>query len=153
MPATASVTRERHGRLAHEAEEERDHRGHEQLPRRRPRQLERRVRAAAARRERDHRDLREHRRDGERRRAEDLPPHLEGEHERERSEDARLVQHDRGRVDAAELRDEREPPVPERERVAGVEPAVLELVDGAQRERAEVVELAHRVRGGRARRP
>ena len=45
------------------------------------------------------------------------------------------------RIDAGELRDEREPAVPERERVAGMEAAVLELVDGAQRERAEVVEL------------
>src|SRR5207244_3024624 len=66
----------------------------------------------------------------------------EGKDERERREDARLVEDDRGRIDSADLRDEREPAVPERKGVAGVEPAVLELVDGAQRERAEVVELA-----------
>ena len=48
-----------------------------------------------------------------------------------------------GRVDAAEARDEREERVPEREGVAGVEAAVAELVHGAQREAAEVVELPH----------
>ena len=41
----------------------------------------------------------------------------------------------------ASFGDEREPAVPERERVSRMEPAVLELVHRAQRERAEVVEL------------
>ena len=53
------------------------------------------------------------------------------------------MQDDRRRVDTAELRHEREPPVPERERVARMQAAVLELVHRAQRERAEVEELAH----------
>ena len=53
------------------------------------------------------------------------------------------MQHDQRRVDPASLRDEREEQVPERERVARVEPAVAELVDGPQREPAEVEELPH----------
>ena len=134
--------RDRPGRGAHEAEEERDHRGHEQLPRDRPWELERRVRAAASRSETDHPDLREQHGEGEPERAKDLAPHLEGEHERERREDARLVQDDGCRIDSSELRHEREPAVPERERVAGMKAAVPELVDRPQRQRAEVVELA-----------
>ena len=77
------------------------------------------------------------------RRAEDLAPHLVREHEGKRGEDARLVQDDRARVDGGELRHERKPAVPERERVARVQPSVLELVDRPKRESAEVVELAH----------
>ena len=53
------------------------------------------------------------------------------------------MQDDRGRVDVRHLRDEREPAVPERERVPGMEAAVLELVHRAERERSEVVELAN----------
>ena len=47
------------------------------------------------------------------------------------------------RVEPGELRDEREEAVPERERVARVQPAVLELVDRAQVQVAELDELAH----------
>ena len=130
-------------RLAHEDEEERRHRRNEELPRRRARQLERRVRPARTRCERDHPDLGEEDAEGERGRTEDAKPELEREHERERREHARLVLHDGARIDAREPRDEREPAVPERERVARVQASVLELVDRAQRERAEVVELAH----------
>ena len=53
------------------------------------------------------------------------------------------MEHDARRIDPAELRHEREESVPERERVPGMEPAVPELVDRPQGERAEVVELAH----------
>jgi hypothetical protein len=130
------------GRVPDEDEEERDDGRHEQLPRRRAGKLERRVRAAAAGRERDHADLRSRNRAGEPRGAEDSHPELVRDHDGERREDARLVEDDRRRVDAAELRDEREPPVPERERIARVQPAVGELVDGPERERAEVAELA-----------
>src|SRR5207237_4007754 len=42
-----------------------------------------------------------------------------------------------------DLRDERVERVPEGERVAGMQAAVLELVDGAQMQVAEVDELAH----------
>ncbi len=53
------------------------------------------------------------------------------------------MQHGGAGCDAAELRDEREERVPERKRVAGVQASVAELVHGTERERAEVVELAH----------
>ena len=49
---------------------------------------------------------------------------------------------DRDRIDAGEPCDEREQAVPERKRVAGVQAAVAELVDRAERDRAEIVELA-----------
>ena len=61
----------------------------------------------------------------------------------ERREDARLVQNDARRVDAADLGDERQKPVPERERVAGMETPVGELVHPVQGEVAERDELAH----------
>ena len=53
------------------------------------------------------------------------------------------MQDDLARVDAGQPRDEREERVPEREGVAGVQAAVPELVDGAERQPAEVVELPH----------
>ena len=49
----------------------------------------------------------------------------------------------RAGIDAGDPRDEREEAVPQRERVAGVQPAVLELVDGAQVQVAELDELPH----------
>jgi len=61
--------------------------------------------------------------------------------EGDRRDRARLVQHHLRRIDAGELRDEREEPVPERERVAGVQPAVRELVDRPDVQRAERVQL------------
>ena len=124
-------------------EEERDHGRDEQLPAERRRQRERGVRAAASGGEREHRDLDEEHREPAPRRPEDRLPGLPGDEERRRHEHGRLVQHDPLRVDAAELGDEREERVPERERVPGVEPAVPELVDGAQREPAEVEQLPH----------
>ena len=53
------------------------------------------------------------------------------------------MENDLARVDAGQPRDQREERVPERKRVAGVEPAVAELVDGAERQPAEVLELPH----------
>ena len=53
------------------------------------------------------------------------------------------MEHDRVGVDSGQLRDQREEAVEERERVAGMEPAVAVLVDAPQRDRAEVDELAH----------
>ena len=128
-------------RQPYEDEEERQHRGDEELARGRPGKLERGVRAAPAGSKGDHPHLGGGGARRQPRRAEDAQAHLEHEHERERRQDARLVQHDRRRVDPGKLRDESEPPVPERERIARVQAAVLELVHGAQRERAEVVEL------------
>ena len=150
--AAASVAPICHDGDRTKAEEQGDDRRHEQLAGNRPGQLERGVRAAAAGSERDEGHLHEHRADCEPRRAEHRAAHLEGEHERERREDARLVQHDGRRVDAAELCDEREPAVPERKRVAGMQPAVLELVDRAERQRAEARPASGCARGGRGRR-
>src|SRR5581483_4573529 len=42
-----------------------------------------------------------------------------------------------------DLRDQRDEAMPERERVAGMEPAVLELVERAKVQAAEIDELAH----------
>ena len=75
----------------------------------------------------------------------DPPEHgvagLVGNEHREWREHARLVQDDLGGIDERDLCDEREEPVPERERVAGMEPAVCELVHRRQREVAELPEL------------
>jgi hypothetical protein len=108
------------------------------------------------RREAFDRYLAEHDGEGETRRAEDRPTHLEGEDEGERREQARLVSCDARGIDARESRHQREPRVPHRERVAGVKAAVRELAHVVQRERAERVELPHpsemeeRVAGERA---
>src|SRR5206468_10691013 len=68
-------------------------------------------------------------------------PRLVDHGERDGRDGARLMeQHLRG-VDARELRDVREEAVPQRKRVAGMQPAVDELVDGAEVQRAERVEL------------
>ena len=125
-------------------EEERDHRRDEQLPAERRRERERGVRAAAARRRA--------RRSTPGRgapRARPTPtgrrafPDSHATRNAAGTSTRRLVQHDLRRVDPAELGDEREERVPERERVPGVEPAVPELVDRAQREPAEVEQLPH----------
>src|SRR5439155_19533096 len=76
-------------------------------------------------------------------RAEEDAPRLERDEEEHRAEQARLVPDDGRRIDAGETCDQGEEAVPERERVTGVQATVPELVDGAERERAEVVELAH----------
>ena len=124
-------------------EEQRDHRGHEQLPARGRGQGERGVRPAVPRRQAEHRDLRDQHRDAAPRRPEHLLARLPGDEERDGDEQARLVQHDLRRVDAREPRDHRQERVPEREGVPRVEPAVLELVDRPERQPAEVGELPH----------
>ena len=53
------------------------------------------------------------------------------------------MQHDVDRVGARDLRDQREEAVPQRERVAGMEPAVRELVERVQREVVEREELLY----------
>ncbi len=130
-------------RVAHRDEHQRERGRDEQLPARGGRQLEHAVRAAAARGQRDRR--RGGRRHGRPQppRAEERRPRLVGDEQRQGREPARLVEHDRGRVDAREPRDRGEERVPDRERVAGVEPAVGELPEPGQRERVELGELPH----------
>jgi len=53
------------------------------------------------------------------------------------------VADDERRVDAGELGHGREEPVPEREGVPGVQPAVAELVDGVNPDVMESLQLAH----------
>ena len=53
------------------------------------------------------------------------------------------MQHNLRRIGAGELGDEREEGVPERERVARMQTAVVKLVDRADVEVAEGIELAH----------
>src|SRR4051812_35833065 len=76
-------------------------------------------------------------------RAEEDAPELVGKDESDRHEEARLVQHHLRRIEAGDLADEREPCMPERERVTGMQTAVAELVDRPQRQPAEVGELAN----------
>ena len=73
--------------------------------------------------------------------AEERPAGLEGEHHGERSEHRRPVEDDVHRVGARDLCHEGEEAVPERERVAGVEPPVGELVRRVEREVVEGEEL------------
>ena len=75
--------------------------------------------------------------------AEERVPRLVGDERRRAARAPSLVQDDVRRVEEGDTRDEREEAVPERERVAGVQPAVGELVHGVERERVERLELAH----------
>ena len=84
------------------------------------------------------------------RRAEDRVAGRVREKERERDEDRREVEEHVGHVDSGEARDERIHGVPEREGVAGVEAAVLELVHA--REAAQHVELRELPGAGRGER-
>jgi hypothetical protein len=124
-------------------EDERDRRGHEQraAPRRR-RKREQPERAARARRKRGQSERAREGRDAEPARTENDRPRLVDDQERERGEHRSLVHDDVGRVDAGHLRDEREERVPERKRVARVQPTVHELVDRVHREVVECPELA-----------
>ncbi len=79
---------------------------------------------------------------GRHRATEDEPGRLEPHDRHERHQHGRLVQDDIGRIGARDLRDEREEPVPERERVSRVEARVGELVDPPEREVAELEQLA-----------
>ena len=74
--------------------------------------------------------------------SEDREARLVGDGAGERHEQRRLVAHDHAGIDAREPGDEGEQLVPERERVAGVQTTVLELVDAAQVEGCQVDELA-----------
>ena len=80
-----------------------------------------------------------------------MPPHavlqdrharLVGDEERHRHEHARLVEDGRPGVDACEPGHPCHEHVPQGERVAGVQPAVHELVDGLEREVVERLQLA-----------
>jgi hypothetical protein len=107
------------------------------------RQPERGVGAAGRRGERRHGDGAADDGDGWAYPAEERVAGLVGHEQGHRGEHRRLVEHDVGRIDECDAGDEREEAVPERERVAGMEAAVGELVGGVERERPEGVELAH----------
>ena len=113
----------------------------DQLTGGRRREVERVVGAAVPRRERDERDLAGQHREASPRRVEEGSTGLEGEQERERHEDRGLVEEHVGRVDPGEPADEREEPVPERERIPRMRSTVGELGDGVQREVVELREL------------
>src|SRR5262249_56841465 len=74
--------------------------------------------------------------------AEERPAGLVPREDCERCQDSRLVEDRPSRVDTRNLGDEREKTVPQRERIARVEPSVGELVDPMQRQVAERSELA-----------
>ena len=132
---------ERGRRPPHRLERERQRSGDEQLSGGGRRERERGERAAVPR---GHRDDRDARRGGRRRRhgaPEERPARLVGHEHRERREDGRAVEDDVDGIGTRDLGDEREEAVPEGKRVAGVEPAVRELVRAAEREIAEGEEL------------
>ena len=94
-------------------------------------------------REREQRDRADQGRERSTAAPEDRDPRLVDDRERERAEDAGLVQQHAARVRPGQPRDEREEELPERERVAGMEPAVLELVHRPQVQVAEREQLAN----------
>ena len=128
--------------LPDEDEERRHQRRGEQVARRGRGQRERRVRAAASRRQAGQRNGREQRRDAGPGRPQNRHARLVGDDERDGDEHARLVEERGTGVDSREPGDESHEHVPERERVAGVEPAVHELVHGLEPEVVERLELA-----------
>ncbi len=143
-PRTCDERESRAGRLVQIDEEERQRGGHEQhAPAGGRGQREQPERAAGAGRERRDADRPRERRDAEPARAEDRDARFVDDEERERREHGRFVHDDLGRVDARQLRDQREERVPERERVAGVQPAVHELAHAFERELVERQELPH----------
>ncbi len=73
---------------------------------------------------------------------EERPAGLVGDDEGEHREDRRQVDDDLLRIGARDLRDECEKPVPERERVPGVQAPVRELRDTVEGEVVELQELA-----------
>ena len=95
-----------------------------------------------ARAEAEHRE----RQDDERRsggaRPEDGDTGFPGDRDGDRREHRRRVPDDGCRIESGEPRDEREQTVPQRKCVAGVQAAVLELVDRPQMQRRQVDELA-----------
>src|SRR6185436_14052438 len=109
--------------------------------RRRRRKGQEHVRAAEARREADHRDLRagrDARRPGP---AEERPTRFECHYDGERSQDRRKMDDDALGVLARDLRNQRDEAMPEREGVAGMETAVRELRHAVEREGVEAQEL------------
>ena len=94
-------------------------------------------------RERRDADLGAHDRDRGPDAPEERVARLVGDEKRERREHGGLVQDDLGRIEEGDAGDEREKAVPEREGVAGMQPAVRELVDRVERERVERLQLAH----------
>ncbi len=124
-------------------EDEREQRGGDQRPcdRRRQRQEVERSRSRAGEADQPH--LGGRRRNARSVRAEERGAGRVREQDRQRGEDGRQVQHDDGRVDVGQARDHRQPGMPHRERVAGVEAAVAELVDHAERGQVERLELPH----------
>ena len=125
-------------RLEREGERSRD----EELPRGRGRKREQRVRAAVTRREADDPGLRPRDGAGRPRPPEERPAGLVRDDEREHGEDRREVDDDLLRIGARDLRDERQEPVPERERVSRVEAPVRELRHAVERQVVELEELA-----------
>ena len=101
------------------------------------------VRAAVTRCERRHGDRAADHRHRRADAPEERPARLVGDEQRHRRKHGGLVEDDVRRVEEADPGDEREEAVPERERVAGVETTVGELIDGVERERAERIELPH----------
>ena len=132
---------ERPARCLHVREDERERRWHEQLARGGRRQVEHAVRAAVPGRQGDQRHLREGGRNARAGRAKERVPRLVGEEQRKRHEHAGLVQDGKRGVDSGEPRHRRQEAVPEREGVPRMQPAVPELVERPQRERAERLEL------------
>ena len=124
-------------------ERERERGRHEELPRRGRRQPERRVGAALRGRERGHRHLRADDRQRRANTAEEGVAGLVRDDDGEWREHRGLVQDNLRRVEEGDTRDERQEAMPERERVAGMQPTVGELVHGVERERVERLELAH----------
>ena len=90
---------------------------------------------------RDERDAGGGRRRSRYRSPEQRPARLVDDEHRKRGQHRRAVEHDVHRIGARHLRDEREEAVPERERVAGMQPAVRELVRAPEREVAERQQL------------
>jgi len=132
---------ERPGGVADVGEDECQQRRQQQRPRGSRRKRERRVRTSVPGSEPQERELHDRRRDACPARAEEREAGLVGEQERKRQQHGRGVQHDRWRADACEPRHDRDRRVPERERVARMQPAVAELVHRPQRERVEAEQL------------
>src|SRR5262249_8894043 len=125
-----------------EGEEERDARWDEELTRGSRRERERRPRTAVPGRKDEQPEPAEEHRASTAGGSEHRDTCLPGDDTRDRREDRRLVADHDSRIEPGHLRHERVEAVPERERVARVKAAVLELVDRSQVKIAEVEQLA-----------
>ena len=110
--------------MPQEEEEERERHGHEDVAVECPRLAEQHERAAVARRERDGRDRRHEHGRSQPGGAKEREARLIDDHEGDRRDRTRLVQHHLRRTDSADLRDERKERVPQGEGVSRVEAAV-----------------------------